>query len=112
MYTIRKGSDRVAIDERGVTFKEGSKVEALSFIMMGKSAEEIERLGGAGGFVLRQSVKSSQAGVDSRPLFGEYVGNLNNNEIKGGVIGSIRVQTKNGIVTIPIEEIVEFGEKK
>ncbi|MCI0489996.1 MAG: hypothetical protein L0229_25675 [Blastocatellia bacterium] len=110
-YTIRKGSDITAIDERGVSFKKGSKVEMLSVFMEGKSAEEIERLGGTGGLVLRISGKSNNT-LDSDPLLGEYKGNLDNKEIKGVILGSIRIQTKNGIVMIPIEEIVEFGEKK
>ena len=110
-YTIRQGADITAIDERGVSFKKGSKVEMLSVFMQGKSAEEIERLGGAGGLVLRMSGKSNNI-LDSDPLLGEYKGNLDSKEIKGAIVGSIRIQTKSGIVTIPVEEIVEFGEKK
>jgi hypothetical protein len=110
-YTIRQGSDITSIDERGVSFKKGSKVEMLSVFMEGKSAEEIEKLGGAGGLVLRMSGKSNKI-LDSDPLLGEYKGNLDSKEIKGVIVGSIRIQTKGGIITIAVEEIVEFSQKK
>jgi hypothetical protein len=110
-YTIRKGSDVVAIDERGVTFKKGSKVELLLVHMEGKSVEEIENLGGAGGVVIRISGNTDNT-LDSSPVLGEYTGSLERKEVKGVIVGSIRIQTKSGTVTIPIEEIVEFGEKK
>jgi hypothetical protein len=111
-YSIRKGSDVVAIDEQGVTFKKGSKVDMLMLYMEGKSAEEIESLGGKGGQFVRMSGNSDKEVKVSVPLLGEYKGNLNDNEIKGAVIGSIRIKTKTGIITIPVDEIVEFVEKK
>jgi hypothetical protein len=110
-YTIRQGADITAIDERGVTFKKGSKVEMLSVFMQGKSADEIERLGGVGALVLRMSGKSNNV-LDSNPLIGEYKGSLDKKEIKGAITGLIRIETKSGIVNLPVEEIVAFGEKK
>ncbi|MGQ0763048.1 MAG: hypothetical protein ACT4OT_13685 [Acidobacteriota bacterium] len=108
-YVIRKGSDVVAIDERGVVVKKGAKMDILSIYIEGKSADEIERLGGAGGLVLRMSGEGKDT-VDPLPLLGEYTGNLNNREIKGAVVNSIRIKTKDRILTVLVSDLIEFGK--
>jgi hypothetical protein len=109
-YVIRKGSDITAIDARGVILKKGSKMDRLTIYMEGKSAEEIEKLGGSGGMVMRVSGEG-KALIDPAPLLGEYTGSISANQIKGAITPSIRVKTKEGIVTIPVAEIVEFAEE-
>ncbi|HLG15347.1 MAG TPA: hypothetical protein VJH03_12710 [Blastocatellia bacterium] len=110
-YVIRKGSDITAIDEQGVHFKKGSKVDDLTIFMEGKSATEIEALGGKGGFVLHITGETKEAATDSNPLLGEYRGDASRKEIKGVIFSVINIQTKTGIVTIPVEEIVEFAKQ-
>jgi hypothetical protein len=60
--------------------------------------------------VMRSSGEG-KAVIDSARLLGEYTGNINANQIKGAVTPSIRVKTKEGMVTIPVAEIVEFAEE-
>lgn len=105
-YTIRKGSDVLAIEASGIRYKKDSQVEVLTAAAEGLSADHIEVVAaGSGVLVLRVSGRTAAETVDTDPLIGEYVGNLMKREIKGAVLPTIRVETEAGLVTVPVAEV-------
>jgi hypothetical protein len=130
-FTIRRGADITAIDERGVSFKKGSKVLTMSFFARDRSADTIEAdiVGGLRATYGHLNRKEDAAGADASELRGGFAGDpgseaFNRSSIGFGVqnedtwtavkdgikAAAIQVRTPTGLVAIPVKDIVAFSK--
>ena len=104
-FVLRQGDDITAIDEQGVHLKKKHKVELISVSYEGVPAPDSEMLNGRGGkgSVMRIT-GTAEKPLDRDPIVGEVRQEMDEMRL----IPAIVVQTKQGPVTIPLGEIVEF----